>query len=469
MNRFIHTAFLFIFCGMLAYGGWLYWRIFAESGFSKQMKWVGHAPSGITNAYELEFTRTLSAQRHPLITGLAGLKWNALDVSFIRKVEKGREGWLFLKEEVAGRNELLQSLGIRPYLDFERKMWKLIIAQRAAWTNARGMQYVLVVVPNKTSIYPEYLPARDRVAGPGNLTQLLPDLSGIQVINLTDSLLNQKNTGQLFHKNDTHWNELGAFVAYQSLMRALPPPFRETPMPLDSVVLEWTTTPGGDLARLLLMDSLLLERAARVTLRNPQARCETGCDSSYGPFMPPKHFRNPHARLSRVFFDHDSFFRPLIPYLAEHFQESVFYWEWQGFNDYEIGQSQPGLVVDEFVERSLIGDRPRNNPPVLQHYWQQQFDALPQLARLSCKSLRQAFRQIELIQVKAGALPVVALELTPTSATRLVVEYDDKEVFYPLETGKKNTVYLEWERPRVKDLRVEGDVEMGVTVRVGAY
>ncbi len=185
--------------------------------------------------------------------------------------------------------------------------------------------------------------------------------------------------------------------------------------------------------------------------------------------MPPKHFRNPHARLSKVFFDHDSFFRPLVPYLAEHFQEAVFYWEWQGFNDYEIGQAHPGLVVDEFVERSLIGDRPRNNPPVLQHYWQQHFAALPQVADFSCKSLRQAFRQIELTRVEKDTLPVVALELTPASATRLIVEYDDQEVVYPLEAGKKNIIYLEWERPRVKDLRVEGELQAPVWVRVGAY
>jgi len=466
MTRTLHTTFLLLFFAMLGYGGWLYWRVFAESGFSKQMKWVGHAPSGITNAYELEFTRSLSKERHPLVTGLAGLKWNGLDVSFIRKVEKGREGWLFLKEEVAGRNELLQSLGIRPYRDLEHKLWNLIIAQRAAWANAQGIQYLMVIVPNKTSIYPEFLPARYHRA---SLNRALPDPPGVSIVNLTNDLIRQKSIGQLFYKNDTHWNELGAFVGYQSLMRALPPPFQETPLPLDSAQLQWIAEPGGDLARLLLMDSVLVEKTPRVSLRHPRAKCEISCAEPFGPWMVAKHFRNPHARLPKVFFDHDSFFKLVAPFVAEHFQETIFSWVWQGFHLDAIEATHPALVVDEFVERSLIGDRPRNVPPVLQYYWQQHFDALPQLARMSCKSLRQAFRQIELLPVHEGALPVVALELSPASATRLIVEYDDQEVFYPLEAGKKNTVYLEWERPRIKDLRVEGDVEVSVWVRAGAY
>lgn len=466
MTRTLHTLFLLLFFALLGYGGWLYWRVFAESGSSKQMKWVGFAPSGITNAYELEFTRNLSAQHHPIVTGLAGLKWDALEVSFIRKVEKGRAGWLFLKEEVAGRNELLQSLGIRPYRDIEHKLWNLLIAQRAAWAKAQGIQYVMVIVPNKASIYPEFLPARYHRAGS---SRALPDPPGVPVINLTADMIRQKSIGQLYHKNDTHWNELGAFIGYQSLMRALPPPFRESPLPLDSMQVQWVTEPGGDLARLLLMDSVLMEKAARVSVRHPNAKCEISCDAPFEPWMSPKHFRNPHARLPKVFFDHDSFFKSVAPFVAEHFQETIFSWIWQGFHQDMIEANHPALVVDEFVERSLIGDRPRNSPQVLQSYWQQHFDALPQLAHLSCNSLRQAFRKIELTRVKKNALPIVALELTPASATRLIVEYDDQEVVYPLEAGKKNTVYLEWERPRVKDLRVDDGQKMECVVSVRAY
>lgn len=219
MKQPVQTLFVFVFLAMLGCGGWLYWYVFAESKFVEKAKWEGHAPAGITNAYEQEFTRQLSGQRHPIVTGLAALKWDALDISFIRKVEKGREGWLFLKEEVPGRNELLQSLGIRPYRDLERKLWNLIITQRAEWAGSLGMRYVMVVVPNKTTVYPEYLPARYRPANVELINRSLPDPPGVMVINLTRDLIGQKSLGQLYHKNDTHWNELGAFAGYQSLMR----------------------------------------------------------------------------------------------------------------------------------------------------------------------------------------------------------------------------------------------------------
>lgn len=468
MPRFLQNTFLLLFSAILVYGAWLYGDVFVQSGFVKRLKWEKQfAPAEFSTAYEQEFTQFLSKKRHPIITSLATFKWEALDLSFIQRVEKGRDGWLFLKEEVPGRNELLQSLGIRPYTNFELKMWSLLIEQRAEWTSGLGMKYVLLIVPNKASIYPEYLPARDHRVAPRSTLKLLRHLSGVEVIDLTSSVFNQKGLGQLYHKYDTHWNELGAFAAYQGLMRALPAPFNDAPLPLDSFIIDQEIKRDGDLARMMLMDSSLSERVPRLKLRQQRAQCRTGCNEPFEPFMSPKLFSNPQARLSKVFFDHDSFFKALAPFVAEHFQASFFSWQWQGFHWDVIESERPALVVDEFVERSLIGDRPRNSPPILQAYWQKHFQDLPEVRRFEAQNLRQAFRQIESIRLESDAIPVVQLELQPSTAAQLLVEYDDKVISYPLEANQPNTIFLEWEPLRMKDLRLEqgGTVSLSVQVR----
>jgi hypothetical protein len=132
-------------------------------------------------------------------------------------VVPGKDGWLFFN----GADEIEQYVGMRP-LDPARI--QLIVAELARYAGAmkaRGIPFVFVLAPNKTSIYPEYLPAG--IGGRGTLPgdQLMAALAGrpdIPAIDARRILLNYKQAGRLFYQTDTHWNDLGAFFVLQATL-----------------------------------------------------------------------------------------------------------------------------------------------------------------------------------------------------------------------------------------------------------
>jgi alginate O-acetyltransferase complex protein AlgJ len=98
---------------------------------------------------------------------------------------------------------------------------------------ARGSKFVFVIAPNKTTVYPEYLPAGLTPIGPTPADQLMRALAARPEIPVLDGrplLARSKNLGPLYYRMDTHWNDLGAFIVLnRALMHAGVPAGRLKP------------------------------------------------------------------------------------------------------------------------------------------------------------------------------------------------------------------------------------------------
>ena len=74
---------------------------------------------------------------------------------------------------------------------------------------------MLVIAPNKNSIYPEYMPGWVKLVSKqtrlDQLSGLLADEPGLEYVDGRLLLRPQKNTGPLYYRTDTHWTPLGAF------------------------------------------------------------------------------------------------------------------------------------------------------------------------------------------------------------------------------------------------------------------
>ena len=118
-----------------------------------------------------------------------------------------------------------------------------------------------------------------RVGSECRLDQLLKSLreshSPVRVIDLRKVLLDAKNQGvRLYHKTDTHWNDRGGWIAYQSIMSNVRASLPNVGMPrlqdFEAVTIQ---QPGMDLAGLLGLNDEFqeesLDLAPRVRLRLP--------------------------------------------------------------------------------------------------------------------------------------------------------------------------------------------------------
>jgi len=291
---------------------------------------------------------------------------DGLGVSPIPDVMLGADGWLYYAGPVGERLFDRYVRGRDPLSQDELEAWRRALVERTRRFRDMGVKYVLVIAPNKESIYPEHLPGWIGIdVRPARLDQLLAYLRSapeLTVIDLRASLIADKTVAPLYFKTDTHWNTRGAHAAYREIVRVLAPLFPElTVRSWESFRPQAGERRGMDLARMIgmggdhaeadfeLAHSACAERRA-VSIPIPAAlqaklttpAYATRCDAPGG--------------VDAVIF-HDSFGVALIPLLAESFRSSAQFSAQSGPDD-AMGYGVPealkaNLVLEIMVERSL--------------------------------------------------------------------------------------------------------------------
>ncbi len=136
---------------------------------------------------------------------------------------RGKGDWLFLGNAYDDTVAKLE-LASRPSREQIDRVWQSF--SRVAETGARyGARTVLIVGPEKSSVYPECLP-EGLIPSPVRYSSFFLDrlrgLPGLTVYDPTDDFLAAKESaGLLYWMTDTHWNDKGAYLAYAGFSRLL--------------------------------------------------------------------------------------------------------------------------------------------------------------------------------------------------------------------------------------------------------
>ncbi len=155
---------------------------------------------------------------------------------------RGKDDWLFIGNPY-DRSIAKLKLTTKPSLS-EIKNTKEIFSKIALTASKSNTKVVLIVGPNKSSIYPEFLP--DEIVPSTKkyssfFLDNLRDIPNLTIYDPTDDLLLLKNSeGILYWMTDTHWNNKGAFLAYSGFSRLI-----NSPVP--QVTFKLGTTYNGDI------------------------------------------------------------------------------------------------------------------------------------------------------------------------------------------------------------------------------
>jgi len=155
-----------------------------------------------------------------------------IGVSSVPGLILGKEGWLFLKNDYA---ILDQYRGINKFSNKELEMWVSTLNHYRDWLDKQKIYFVVVVAPNQQTVYSEYMPNYANKVNPETRTDQLAQYlktsgSKINFIDLRGALISAKSKFPkfyLYNKYEGHWNQLGAFVAYEEIMRVLSSNFKE--------------------------------------------------------------------------------------------------------------------------------------------------------------------------------------------------------------------------------------------------
>jgi hypothetical protein len=307
--------------------------------------WARDAERQIADAFPL---------RKQLIQGYDYAKFAWLGDVGTTMVIRGRDGWLFL-----GSDERVYLTDRANPSDAALAHVAGVYAARAAACARRGIPYVFLLAPNKSTIYPQYLPSTIVRVTPTAADRLLPLLRarGIRTVDVRAALIEASHHGLVYSKGDTHWNMAGAYIAYRAVVAALRDAgVREAFAP--STIRPNTIVGDGDLYNLagvgesMRNEWLAYEFPARAkAIPVPPA----GNDPALATFARHAYAVGDPALPTAVIFG-DSFSNVLIPMLAQSFRRSLLLNHLGAvqFDERVVAAEHPTVVIQELVERGLV-------------------------------------------------------------------------------------------------------------------
>lgn len=186
-------------------------KVFGLTGFMLALAFVGAILFSF-NFQGSNFSKNLSERRNLEHAIGSSLTWY-----------KGKEDWLFLGNRYDSTVAKLK-LAITPN-ELELSEVKNAFSKVSLAGDRFGIKTVLILGPNKSSIYPEHLPngiIPSEKKYSGFFLDKLREIPSLAVYDPTNDLISAKSKGGLLYwKTDTHWNNKGAYLTFAGFCRLI--------------------------------------------------------------------------------------------------------------------------------------------------------------------------------------------------------------------------------------------------------
>ena len=179
------------------------------------------------NRFNINFSKEFDAWINDRFRGRTKIlrAYNTCDYFIMGKVDnnmafKGEDNWLFYK----GDESIINFQNRKLYSDEQLTKIRDIINMRKKYLKKYGIDYYIMIVPDKNRVYGEYYPKYiHKLFDYGRGEQLVAYLkeNNIDVIYPLKELTSAKEVGVVYYKYDTHWNTYGAFIGYEEMMSFL--------------------------------------------------------------------------------------------------------------------------------------------------------------------------------------------------------------------------------------------------------
>lgn len=256
-------------------------------------------------------------------------------------------------------------------------LWGNSLERINGYLRGKNIPFIMMLCPDKKTIYPEYYP--DTILKVANvsrtdlLTEYITQYTSIDFLSPKDSLMAAKSQATVYSPryDNAHWNNYGAFIGYLTLMDKVKKYYPEVK------VLSWDDFEVTNYEREVKVYNAIpfSETDYSFKLKNESQAVEThgfleglNLTESKECFT----YVNNNKKLPKALILGDSYFYlSLIPYFAESFSELTFV---HSSNADKIGSLvdtfKPNIVIFESAERMLNYIMPvlANSPESLTSY-----------------------------------------------------------------------------------------------------
>lgn len=269
---------------------------------------------------------------------------------------QGQKGWAFYDSaKVPDGYTLIDYFGEVRFSEDELRQMASGVEKARQFYARRGIDYMIVVAPNKEAMYSEYMPERLQKQRKSEQSRMdlaveyLQKHTKVKILNFKEALTaaKQKMPMEIYFPLDSHWNEVGGYVGYSAMANYLNKFGYHLPVtPLRPEMVSIAGSQKSDLDVAGIKDTNY-----RVSfLDGMPVKCLK--DEDHGFMLV---YENPQAPVKKtLFMIRDSFGMGLVPYLNKAFAKTVY-----AHNKHNkrpqlealLNEYHPDIMVDELVER----------------------------------------------------------------------------------------------------------------------
>lgn len=289
--------------------------------------------------------------RSSLINAFNTLRMTAGDRVF-SKALIGKDGWLEYTED--GDLDVYQASATGSSALFKTRQEKL--QKLYDELQKRHITLILVIAPNKSSIYADTLPdeiqQKTGISPLEAFTTYMKEHGPPIVVDLRQPLKNGRKQQDVYYKTDTHWNAYGAFIAYSEIMQKLAESDpRLAPLPLKAFRITTSKPTLHDIPRFIGLTSPL-EADILFHAKEKDVQWTTLNDD---PVIPMQIATTSKTTAPTLLMYMDSFGISTRNFIAPHFSKSTFILNHSKYPNTVsmemIDATKPDVVIVEFVER----------------------------------------------------------------------------------------------------------------------
>lgn len=308
---------------------------------------------GVVSNYENNFNG-----RFLLVNGYIKLKKLIPDNSPLpQKVLIGKEGYYYL----VNYNSMDDYRNVSRWEKDEMENLVTKLESNQKMLDSLHIPYIIVVVPEKQQIYPEYLPDNiSKIQGLSRFEQfknyIQTNNSSLNVIDLS-TVLHLNKSKKLYFKKESHWNYEGGYIGYKTVMDYI---YHHFNIPYDSdrkYIARVEQENDLDLAKVMGESFYASETTKKyypadsITLQDFDPEFEV---TDYIKRRKPDYIIgkiNTEGKGKLLMF-RDSYAALWSDYFSHDFNRSVFVWKY-AFDRDMILKFKPDIVIHEVAQRHL--------------------------------------------------------------------------------------------------------------------
>ena len=292
------------------------------------------------------------------------------------QVIAGKDDFLFLGNNYD--NVLHKTNGIYKPTNEEINNWTNKLKDLQKWYEERGIKFVIVIAPNKHSIYKEKLPNWMQYDGKTITDNIVEqsNLKDINILDLRNIISNNKKDKLLYFKTDTHWNNLGASIAYSETINYINNKFNLNLLKPNYTIKD-QFRPSGDLSSFLKINTILDEKYENsyiLNFENNQEVCHGNiikkagvlekCTKKLNPIMfineQPQYMINDKIKDNKKLLLLCDSFGTATSELYNLTFNTIWKWHYGQINGEKLSnfveENKPDIVIYQIVERALYND-----------------------------------------------------------------------------------------------------------------